>query len=207
MRFLLGIYRTYHSGRHVNAIYHVYTMYMPCIYRSGSDIPVIYQYQEYSLYILHGYPQYIRCIHSIYSVYLLYILGIYSIFLGYTMYIYGIYIVYAQYDMRIYSIRWLVLRRRAGSHSTGSTSNHIRIAWTSNNFYFAGTSNKMSNQEYTRYIPDIFKVYTECWPVDKLLNPVAGLAPRLFIVLQPYNRAFALHLSASVPYIPGIYML
>jgi hypothetical protein len=65
----------------------------------------------------------------------------------------------------------------------------------------------MSYQEYTRYIPGIFKVNTKCRPVDKLLNPVAGLAPRLFIVLLHYNRAFALHLPASPPYFPGIYML
>ncbi len=55
-------------------------------------------------------------------------------------------------------------------------------------------------------MPGIFKVYTKCQPVDKLLSPVAGLAPRLFIVLQPYNRAFALHLPASVPFFPGMYM-
>jgi len=89
--------------------------------------------------------------------------------------------------MRIYSTRWLVLRRRAGSHSTCSTSNNIRVAWTSHNFYFTGTRNRMSYQEYTRYIPSIFKVYTKCRPVDKLLNPVAGLAPRLFIVQLSYN--------------------
>ena len=35
-----------------------------------------------------------------------------------------------------------------------------------------------SYQEYTRYILVIFKVYTKCRPVHKLLNPVAGLAPR-----------------------------
>jgi len=64
----------------------------------------------------------------------------------------------------------------------------------------------MPYQEYTRYITGIFKVYTKCLPVDKLLNPVAGLAPRLFIVQLPYNRAFALHLPASVPYFPGIYL-
>ncbi len=38
-------------------------------------------------------------------------------------------------------------------------------------------------------------------------EPVARLAPRLFIVQLPYNRAFALCLPASVPYIPGMYML
>ena len=54
-------------------------------------------------------------------------------------------------------------------------------------------------------IPGIFKVYTKCLPVDKLLNPVAGLTPRLLIVQLSYNRASALHLPASVPYFPGIY--
>jgi hypothetical protein len=38
----------------IHVIYHVYTMYIPCIYLSRSDIPVTYQ--EYSLYILDGYP-------------------------------------------------------------------------------------------------------------------------------------------------------
>ncbi len=37
--------------------------------------------------------------------------------------------------MRIFYTWQLMLGRRAGSHSTGSTSNHI--AWTGNNFYFA----------------------------------------------------------------------
>ncbi len=37
--------------------------------------------------------------------------------------------------MCIFHTRRLMLGRRAGSHSTGSTSNHI--AWTGNNFYFA----------------------------------------------------------------------
>jgi hypothetical protein len=57
----------------------------------------------------------------------------------------------------------------------------------------------MSNKEYTRCIPGILQVYTKCRPVDKLLNPVAGLAPRLFIVQLPYNRVFALYLPVSVP--------
>jgi hypothetical protein len=56
----------------------------------------------------------------------------------------------------------------------------------------------MQYQEYTRNIPGILQVYTKCRPVDKLLNPVAGLAPRLLIVHQPYNRAFALHLDTCV---------
>ena len=37
--------------------------------------------------------------------------------------------------MRIFYTRWLMLRRRAGSHSTSSTC--YDIAWTSHNFYFA----------------------------------------------------------------------
>jgi hypothetical protein len=69
----------------------------------------------------------------------------------------------------------------------------------------AGTRNKMSYQEYTRHIPGISKVYIKSRPVDKLLNPVAGLAPRRFIVLWPYNQAFALHLPVSPPYFLGIY--
>ncbi len=151
-------------------------------------------------------PEYTTFIHSICSVYTLHILGIYIVFLGiynvYPQYMHCIYM----YNMRIYSTWWLVLRRKAGSHSTCSTSNHIRVAWTSHNFYFTGTRNRMSYQEYTRYIPGIFKVYTKCRPVDKLLNPVAGLAPRLFIVQRPYNWASALHLSASVSYFPGMYL-
>ncbi len=59
---------------------------------------------------------------------------------------------------------------------------------------------------HTLNIPGIFKVYTKCRPVDKLLNPVAGLAPRLFIVQLPYNRAPALHLPVSVPYFRGIHL-
>jgi hypothetical protein len=107
------------------------------------------------------------------------------------------------YIMRIFYTKWLVLRRRAGFYFTGSTSYHIQVAWTSHNFYFAGTRNEISYREYSTYIPGLFKVYTKCRPVDKLLNPVAGLAPRLFIVQLPYNRAFALHLPASVLFFQG----
>ena len=85
--------------------------------------------------------------------------------------------------MRVYSTRWLVLLRRAGSHSSGSPSNHI--AWTSRNFYFAPLLRTLgipalvnvAFKEYTRYIPGIFKVYTKGWAVDKRLDPVAALAP------------------------------
>ncbi len=69
----------------------------------------------------------------------------------------------------------------------------------------AGTRNKMSYQEHTRYIPGIFKVYIKSRPVDKLLNPVAGLAPRRFIVLLPYNQAFALHLLVPPSYFLRVY--
>ncbi len=212
MRYELGIYQTYWWGLHITEIYQVYAKYIPCMYWLGSDIPAIYQ--EYSWYILYGLSSVYTCIYQVYiyitymlSIYIVYTWHLYSISLGYTMHMLCIYIVYTQYIMCIYSTRWLVLRGRAGSHSTGSTSNHIWVAWTSHKFYFAGARNKMSYQEYTRYIKGILKVYTKCRPVDRLLNPVAGLAPRLFIVQLPYNWAFALHLPASVPCFPGIYLL
>ncbi len=50
------------------------------------------------------------------------------------MYTYCVYIVYKCIAACNISRR-LMLLRRAGFHSTGSTSNHI--AWTSHNFYFA----------------------------------------------------------------------
>ena len=90
-------------------ICHVYTMYIPCIYNSRFDIPVIYQ--GYSLYILHG-------ISSVYTVHIQFICIVYFVYIPciyhvYTWYIYGIYMVYTWYI--IYSIRWLVLWRRAGA--------------------------------------------------------------------------------------------
>ncbi len=65
-------------------IYHVYTLYIPCIYQSVCDILVIYQ--AYSLYILH-------CLYFVYTsdilcIYIVYILSIYHV---YTLYIHGIY--------------------------------------------------------------------------------------------------------------------
>ncbi len=39
--------------------------------------------------------------------------------------------------MRIFYTLLLMLGRRAGSHSTGSTGTSNHIAWTGNNFYFA----------------------------------------------------------------------
>ncbi len=116
MRFLLGIYRTCWWGRHVTGIYYLYNMYIPCIYWSGSDIPVIYQ--EYSLYILHGlflvYTLYIPNISSVYTKYILSISSVYTMnmfgiyivyFLGYTMYMFGIYIVYTSVIPNSYLIR------------------------------------------------------------------------------------------------------
>jgi hypothetical protein len=161
-RYMDGIY--YEYAEKVE-IYSVYTMIIHGIY-----------FMVYPLYIPRLYIVYALYIYCIYLVYILYIFGIYNV---YALYIHCIYM----YNMRIYSTRWLVLRRRTGSHSTCSTSNNIQVAWTSHNFYFTGTRNRMSYQEYTRYIPGIFKVYTKCLPVDKLLNPVAGLAQRLFIGL------------------------
>ena len=96
----------------MDGIYHVCTMYIPCIYQSGCDIPVIYQ--AYSLYRLHCLSfvytldiQYICIVYLMYIpgiciVYLKYMPGIYSeytcdmirIFHVYTMYIHGTYIVY-----------------------------------------------------------------------------------------------------------------
>ncbi len=70
----------------------------------------------------------------------------------------------------------------------------------------AGTENKLSLQEYTRYIPGIFKEYTKGWAVEKQLDPVAALAPRQFIVSLPYVWGFSLHLPVSPPYFPGIHV-
>ena len=53
-------------------ICHVYTMYIPCIYNSRFDIPVIYQ--GYSLYILHG-------ISSVYTVYIQFICIVYFVYI------------------------------------------------------------------------------------------------------------------------------
>ncbi len=77
-------------------IYQVYTWYIPCIYRTFSDIPVIYQ--EYSWNILHGISFVYTCIYHVYTqymlIYVVYTWYIYSIFLGYTMCMLCTYIVY-----------------------------------------------------------------------------------------------------------------
>ena len=58
------------------------------------------------------------------------------------------------------------------------------------------------------YILRIYKVYHKDIIIQKGMEQThfAGLAQRLFIVQQPYNRASALHLPESVPYFPGIYL-
>jgi hypothetical protein len=64
--FTLRTYRPYWWRLHMSVIYHVYTMYIPCIYQSSCDIPVIYQ--EYSLCrphaIHHANTYYIDMIYN-----------------------------------------------------------------------------------------------------------------------------------------------
>ena len=123
MRFLQGIYRPYGWHVHMPLICHVYTMYIPCIYNSRFDIPVIYQ--GYSLYILHG-------ISSVYTVYIQFICIVYFVYIPCiyhvsTWYIYGIYMVYTWY---IYGILYTPsggwccgggrARGRAPTHLRGS---------------------------------------------------------------------------------------
>ncbi len=80
-------------------IYHV-SLYIPCIYQSVCDIPVIYQ--AYSLYILHClsfvYTSYIQYICIVYHQYSEYAWDIIWIFL-----LQCIYMVHAQYIMRVYT--------------------------------------------------------------------------------------------------------
>ena len=83
-------------GWNIPCIYHVYTMYIPCIYQSGCDIPVIYQ--TYSLYLLH-------CLSFVYTLHIQYICIVYP------MYIPGICIVYLKYIPGIYSgYTWYMIR-------------------------------------------------------------------------------------------------
>ncbi len=70
-----------------------------------------------------------------------------------------------------------------------------------------GTENKLSLQEYTSYIPGIFKEYTKGWAVDKRLDPVAALPPGQFIVPWPYVWGFSLYLPVPPPYFPGIHVI
>ncbi len=92
------IYLPYVGGLHNTGIYHVYPMYIPCIFQSGSNMAM--KYQEYSLYILDGiyfciFPRYTVYIHCIYWVYTLYILSIYT---GYIHIVHnGIYQDYTKY--------------------------------------------------------------------------------------------------------------
>ena len=77
-------------------IYHVYNMYIPCIYLSVCDIPVIYQ--AYSWYILH-------CLYFVYTSDILYIYMVYTLDMYvYTWYIHSIYFVYKLYIHDIYIV-------------------------------------------------------------------------------------------------------
>ena len=137
--FVLKLVYTRHIGE--VRIWLKYTRYIPGIYYAYTEKFLIFQLYTKNIYGIYHmvYPLYILeytlFIHSICSVYTLHILGIYVVYIRDIQCILGIYIVYTLYIMRINYTRWLVLWRRAGSHSTGSTCNHI--AWTSHNFYFA----------------------------------------------------------------------
>ncbi len=154
--------------------------------------------------ILSIYNVYTKHIHCLFFVYTMYILGIYIVYfwciqcvsLVYTVYMHSIICVYTP------SGGWCC----GGGHGLIPQAPPA-ITSESPGRVITFILLEQVIKCHARNIPCIFKVYTECLPVDKLLSPVAGLAPRLFIVLQPYNRAFASHLPASVPYFPGIYML
>ena len=105
--------------------------------------------------------------------------------------------------MRVYSTRWLVLRRRARFHSSGSPSNHI--ACTSRNSYFAPLQHTLGipalvnvaviqriYQVYTRYIQGIYQRLGRGQAAGSRCNP----GPGLFI-----------DLPVSPQYFPGIYTL
>jgi hypothetical protein len=80
-------------------------VYIPCIYK----VYTWYIHGIYSdMYIFQEYPWYIPCIYMVYTW------------------------IYMVYIMCICSTWQLMLQRRTGSHSTGSTSNDI--AWTNHNF-------------------------------------------------------------------------
>ncbi len=109
-------------------------MYIPDRWWYHSFTPGIFIVYT-TLYILRIYFVYTAYIHSISIVYKMHIPILY---MKYVMFIYCIYTVCKlniHSKLCVYSTRLLMLGRRAGSHSTGSTSNHI--AWTGNNFYFA----------------------------------------------------------------------
>ena len=117
-RYIQAIWMTCPYGFDIPGINHVYTTYIQPIWTYGCDIPGIY----------HVYTWYINGN----MWYTCYIPGIYSV---YTRYIQCIYIAHTQYITIFYSTRWLVLRRRAGSHSPRTPSYHI--AWARHDFYFA----------------------------------------------------------------------
>ncbi len=102
---ILDMYQVYVWDIHIYGVYHVYSMYILCIYRPGCDIPVIYSrnihgiyHMAYTMYIHISLLWYIIHVQSMYMVYTEYICGIYwaytqSIYIVYT----GIYQVYTKY--------------------------------------------------------------------------------------------------------------
>ncbi len=70
----------------------------------------------------------------------------------------------------------------------------------------AGTDNKLSFQEYTRYIP-VYTWYTKYRNVDKRLDPTATLAHLPFIVALPYVSGYHLHLPVFPPFFAEMYTL
>ncbi len=85
-------------------------------------------YSRNILCIYHVYTWYIRCIYSDINIFKEYSMFIPCIYMVYTWYIHG----YTWYIMCLCSTWQLMLWRRTGSHSTGSTSNDI--AWMNHNF-------------------------------------------------------------------------
>ncbi len=84
-------------------------------------------YSKNILCIYHVYTWYIHCIYSDIYIFMEYSMYIPCI----TMYIHG----YTWYIMCLCSTWLLMLLRRTGSHSTGSTSNDIAWSpWTNHNF-------------------------------------------------------------------------
>jgi hypothetical protein len=71
MRYLLGIYRTYRSGRHIHVIHHVYTMYIIYIY--NIHLTCIYNHTKYKsaatirFHVTSVCTMYIPCIYQTYT--------------------------------------------------------------------------------------------------------------------------------------------
>ena len=63
----------------------------------------------------------------------------------------------------------------------------------------AGTENELSFQEYTRYIPGIFKEYTKGWDVDKRLDLVAALPPEAIYSIPALYQGLCLTCTRNPP--------